>query len=348
MPAKSRYTLPQSGQRVVTGELMPGKPYQSKLGPYQEELYVLLAEGSSYRKIAESLNDKYGLGVSHNAIFSYVNAASRRDKRKRRFCDGLDEDIRESLLKQIALVWTHGSNAIEGNTLTLGETEQVLKLGLTISGRPLKDHEEAYGHAKAIDLLRQMSDGGPLDEDQVLTLHRAVMPKGPVDAMNQVGGWKKNYNGTTGVVDGKTKYMEYSSPSDVPALMKEWIKSFNKLRDSCGSEERAVDVYTWLHMSLVRIHPFFDGNGRIARLLANLPVLRGGSPPLLISPTSRGRYIEILWNCQNALGVLKKGEELLPDHAPVSEFKDLLRAECGTVIGLVTEAKETQAARAAK
>jgi Fic family protein len=66
---------------------------------------------------------------------------------------GLDADIRVALLQQLRDLWTHGSAAIEGNTLTLGETKFVIEEGLTVSGKPLKDHEEVVGHARAIELL---------------------------------------------------------------------------------------------------------------------------------------------------------------------------------------------------
>ena len=101
---------------------MPGKPHQSKLKPFEEELFALLKQGQSYRKIAEILNDQHGLSATHNAVFSFVKAASRRHRFSKRFYDGLDSDLRDGLLKQIAAVWTHDSTAIEGNTLTLGET----------------------------------------------------------------------------------------------------------------------------------------------------------------------------------------------------------------------------------
>ena len=69
------------------------------------------------------------------------------------FLQDLDNDIRDALLIQLRNLWTHTSTAIEGNTLTLGETAVVLEEGLTISGKPLKDHEEVVGHARAIDLI---------------------------------------------------------------------------------------------------------------------------------------------------------------------------------------------------
>ena len=69
------------------------------------------------------------------------------------FLNGLDEDLRKALIDQLRNLWTHGSTAIEGNTLTLGETAFVLDEGLTVSGKPIKDHQEVLGHARAIDLV---------------------------------------------------------------------------------------------------------------------------------------------------------------------------------------------------
>lgn len=187
-------------------------------------------------------------------------------------------------MKQIVAVWTHESTAIEGNTLTLGETTQILELGLTINGNPLKDHQEVYGHARAIDLIRQLDDGSALDEERLFEFHRAIVPQSPVDALSPIGEWKRDYNGTAGVVRKRTKYLEYSPPADVPGLMEKWLRKFNRVREKAATESAAIDAYTWAHMVFIRIHPFFDGNGRLARLLANLPVLHGGWPPILISP----------------------------------------------------------------
>ncbi len=66
---------------------------------------------------------------------------------------GLDPDIRAALIAQVRDLWTHGSTALEGNTLTLGETKFVIEEGLTVGGKPLKDHQEVVGHARAIELI---------------------------------------------------------------------------------------------------------------------------------------------------------------------------------------------------
>jgi len=178
---------------------MPGKPFKSKLLPFEREIFILLEAGGTYRQVAADLNRLHGLTITHNAVFSF--AKSRR--KVRLFYEGLSPDIRDQLLKHVAAVWTHDSTAIEGNTLTLGETVKVLELGLTINGKPLREHQEVYGHARAIDLIYRMIHQPEVSQEDIFALHRAVMPPSPVDALNPVGGWKQSYNGTTGVADGQ-------------------------------------------------------------------------------------------------------------------------------------------------
>ena len=92
---------------------------------------------------------------------------------KLRALGGLDRDLQQSLLNQIRDLWTHTSTALEGNTLTLGETKLVIEEGLTVSGKPLKDHQEVMGHARAIALIYEGLDG-PMTESRLFDLHRAV------------------------------------------------------------------------------------------------------------------------------------------------------------------------------
>ncbi len=89
----------------------------------------------------------------------------------------------------------------------------------------------------------------------------------------------------------------------------------------------AIDAYAWAHLGLVRIHPFFDGNGRMARLIANLSVLRGGHPPVVVPLERRSEYIDLLWEYQNAVGVIQRDTPLVPPHPAVARFKALLSEE---------------------
>ena len=256
------------------------------------------------------------------------------------FFSNLPDDIREALIKQLTALWTFDSTGIEGNTLTLGETIKVLELGLTISGKPLKDHEEAYGHAKAVELVYDLIKKDKIQAHDLFDLHRCVMQKSPIDSLRPIGDWKRDFNGTTGVRDGTPVYMEYAAPADTPQLMSRWIKQFNRKLLSATSTTKAINVYAWAHLSFVRIHPFFDGNGRIARLIANLPLLKCGHPPLLIALTRRVEYIDRLWDYENAVGVMKRGDRLLPLHSSINLFKALLREEWRESIRIVEEAHQ--------
>ena len=317
---------------------MPGKPFQSKLKPYEAELREILASGGGFRGAAEEINRRHGLNVSHNAVFSFLKNRPAPRSERALFYEGLPSDIRDQLLKRLAAEWTHESTAIEGNTLTLGETVKILELGLTIGGKPLRDHQEVYGHARAIDLIYEMV-GRALAREDLFALHRAVMPLSAVDSLHPVGDWKKDFNGTTGVVDGKSVYIEYAAPADVPRLMDRWLVDFNK---TCAIHRpaQAVAAYVRTHMVFVRIHPFFDGNGRMARLIANLPVFSAGFPPILVPMSSRADYIDLLWRYKNAVGRIGRGSRLLPPHPALREFESLLLEEWQKSTSLVEEARQ--------
>ncbi|MEI6891816.1 MAG: Fic family protein [Pontiella sp.] len=316
------------------------KATASKLAQYEKEIRDLREQGVSYREISDFLSQKYNLSISYNAVFSFLRNRDRACRKPELFYAGLPKDIQSSLIKQIAALWTHDSTAIEGNTLTLGDTIKVLELGLTISGKSLKDHEEVYGHAKAIELIYDLMNKEKIAAEDLFNLHRCVMQKSAIDSLRPIGNWKREHNGTTGLRDGKPVYMEYATPSDTPKLMTRWIKEFNRKLSSADSELKAINVYAWCHLSFVRIHPFFDGNGRVARLIANLPLLRCGQPPLLISMGRRPEYIDMLWSYQNEVGPIKASDRLLPPLAPILQFKALLREEWKETFNMVGEAHQ--------
>jgi len=283
--------------------------------------------------------------ISHNAVYSFLKVRDQNRDRPSLFWEGLPEDICTSLMQQFSVLWTHGSTAIEGNTLTLGETARVLELGLTINGKPLKDHEEVYGHARAIDLIMGLLQKLRLDAEDLFNLHRCVMQKSPIDSLRPVGNWKREYNGTTGVQKGRPLYMEYASPNDTPKLMNRWLRECNRKLSTATTRNRALNVYAWIHMTFVRIHPFFDGNGRVARLIANLPLLKGGLPPLVISAEHRAAYLDCLWDYQNAVGIIRVTDRLLVPDSSLNTFKQFLRSEWNQSFELIESAHRQAAAR---
>lgn len=264
------------------------------------------------------------------------------------FLNNLDRDLQKALLIQLRNLWTHTSTAMEGNTLTLGETAFVLEEGLTIAGKPLKDHQEVVGHVRAIDLVYDcLQKGRPFGEADLFTLHKAVQTEVVVDVYKPVGGWKKEPNSTIGVVDEKQVLFEYASPADVPSLMADWFKLYGELSSAItpGNQQLALAAYVKLHMSFVRIHPFFDGNGRLARLVANLPVLMAGLPPIIIPREQCKAYIDFLSAYHFVAGQVRSGDQLPPEKDKLQPFTTFCRQAWQTSIGLVDEARIKQKAR---
>lgn len=263
------------------------------------------------------------------------------------FLQDLDNDIRDALLIQLRNLWTHTSTAIEGNTLTLGETAFVLEEGLTISGKPLKDHEEVVGHARAIDLVYDfIRSGVDLNENDLFDLHKAVQTERIIDVYKPAGAWKVEPNSTVIISNDDQIIFEFASPKDVPELMQSWLALFqNTCKEKALKREEALTAYVWLHVSFVRIHPFWDGNGRMARLIANVPIIRSGYPPIIIPKELSQEYIEALSEYHLAVGTITARSELLPDVDKLDRFKQFCSESWSQSIRLVDEAHRKQQER---
>ncbi len=261
------------------------------------------------------------------------------------FLKNLDKDLRSALLIQLRNLWTHTSTAIEGNTLTLGETAFVLEEGLTISGKSLKDHEEVVGHARAIDLIYDLLQSKtPINEKELFSLHKAVQTGIIVDVYKPVGGWKKEPNSTVAVVDDKQVIFEYGQPSDIPLLMENWFELYREIDQSLEPDNRqqALMAYVQLHVAFVRIHPFFDGNGRLARLISNVPVLKSGLPPIIIPQKQRKQYIDALSAYHFSAGQIKAGDTLLPNQDALESFTIFCEQAWGETFDLLEEIQRKQ------
>ena len=219
-----------------------------------------------------------------------------RSKLTFKFLEDLPSSKQQELLNMLRIMWTHNSTALEGNTLNLGETQFILNEGLTVSGKPLKDHKEVMGHATAIDLLYDMISS-ELTLSKIKLLHKAIQTDVIFDIDKPYGDFKVVPNGTYLLLDdsfgGKSSvYHEYSRPFEVPKL----IVGLVEYIESCKPQsiDEAIAMYATVHLIFGQIHPFWDGNGRIARLIANLILLRAGYAPLVIPATRRLDYITIL------------------------------------------------------
>jgi len=235
---------------------------------------------------------------------------------------------------------------LEGNSLTLGETDFILQEGLTIQGKPLKDHNEVYGHAKAIErIYGLLNTTATIDKRDLFQLHETVLTERIMDIDQPVGQWKVQSNYTIYVNDNnKHVWCEYPTPRHVDALMHQWLERLNAYVTSAFDHHAAAKAYADLHLSFVTIHPFFDGNGRMARLLANLPVLNAGLPPIVVPQEDRYRYKRCLSDYQNTVDNLPDLSDLsqLPDNPQNQQFTDLCQIYWTQTIELLDQANAMQ------
>ena len=269
------------------------------------------------------------------------------------FYQHLDQQIRAILLTQIRNLWTHNSTSLEGNSLTLGESSFILEEGLTIHGKPLKDHNEIYGHAKAIDLVYEFVNQPALviTKQHVFTLHTTVLTERIIDIDQPVGQWKTQNNYTTYIdSNNKQTWREYPAPQYIDRLMSQWLGQLNVDLSAQITQTDAAGVYALLHLSFVSVHPFFDGNGRMARLLANVPVLKAGFPPIVIPQTDRYQYKQALSDYQNSITDLANLSDLtqLPDNTEKRRFVELCQGYWSETLELLDKANKMQTKRGVK
>jgi Fic family protein len=191
-------------------------------------------------------------------------------------------EIVRNLEEQFRLEWTYNSNAIEGNTLNLRETELVLNRGLTIGKKSLREHFEVLNHGEAIKLLESvLGKKQDLCEELVLAVHALILKN--IDSA-EAGRYRRS----NVMIIGATHIPPQAVK--VPKLMEEFFGRYRERAHELSPPELAARV----HYEFVRIHPFTDGNGRTARLLMNLILMRGGYPPAVILAVDRKRYYRTL------------------------------------------------------
>jgi Fic family protein len=186
--------------------------------------------------------------------------------------------IKESL----SIEWTYNSNSIEGNTMSLRETQMVLQEGITIKGKSLREHFETYNHDKAIDYLFSIVNTDYVFRSiDILTLHGLVLRSIEDDFAGRLRNGGVRISGANFVPPNANK---------VSDLLDELIDFINT--NPLGLND--IELATVFHHKLVWIHPFFDGNGRTVRLAMNLLLMRCGFPPAIILKNDRKKYYEAL------------------------------------------------------
>jgi Fic family protein len=211
-----------------------------------------------------------------NDYFNEVDKLKNELDRKR----PLSKDAIASLIDAINLEWTYNSNAIEGNTLTLRETQVVLE-GITVGGKTLREHFEAINHAEAILFLNELvGDDNPISEWNIKNIHGLVLKE--IDNKN-AGAYR--------TINVSIKGAKHTPPESVlvPELMEKLIINYNSWKKYHPIVRAAL-----LHGELVKIHPFVDGNGRTSRLVMNLSLMNNGYVPVIIKNKNKLDYYNAL------------------------------------------------------
>lgn len=228
--------------------------------------------------------------------------------------EGLTTYQKSVIKERLKIEWIYTSNALEGNRVSLGDTAFIVEEGLTVSGVTLKDHEEVVGHARAIDIIYDLLAKDEIDEEDLYKLHKAVQTSLLIDSEYPLGAYKVEVNGRYINIDGKTEHKYYPHPRDMTHLMRLWFDEFRDISSQEISLEESIKRYTRCHVGFTSIHPFFDGNGRLARLLANITMLKNGYLPLIVDNKNRKKYIELLSSYNlNSPELDKKSKEIIKE-----------------------------------
>ncbi len=204
----------------------------------------------------------------------------------------------QQIMQKFRLDWNYHSNHLEGNSLTFGETKALILFGLTAQGKPIKDHLEITGHNEALKWIEEIArQDFPITELFIRELHQlllkepyqvdAITPDGlPVKKTIQVGSYKTTPNH---VLTKTGEIFRFATPEETPAKMYDLI---NWLREKqANPENHPVFTAAEFHYKFIRIHPFDDGNGRVARILMNLILMQNGFPPVIIKTEEKQAYL---------------------------------------------------------
>jgi Fic family protein len=213
----------------------------------------------------------------------------------------LSQEVEGRVMQKLRLDWNYNSNAIEGNKLTYGETHTFIMYGLTAKGKPLKDHLDIKGHDEAIKFIASIvHEDEDLREVDIRNLHKMILVEPYKSAAQtaddqavtktiRIGEYKQQSNHVI-TLTGETHY--YATPEEVPILMRELVDWYNEARKNSKIHPSVLAAF--VHHRFVNIHPFDDGNGRLARILMNLILMKNGYPPAIIKLKERTDYYAAL------------------------------------------------------
>lgn len=221
----------------------------------------------------------------------------------------LNPEYKKRLDEKFMLEFNYNSNHIEGNTLTYGQTKLLLMFGKTEGIATLRDYEEMKAHNVGLEIVKReaLDKERPLTELFIRELNRVILvddfKKQRTDGEGtyeiKVGQYKTKQNS---VITATGEEFQYASPEETPAMMTDLVSWYNQ--EEKNERLTLIEIAALLHYRYIRIHPFEDGNGRIARLLVNFVLLRHGYPMIIIKSDDKQNYLNILNVCDVTVGLI--------------------------------------------
>lgn len=227
-------------------------------------------EGRGWKIPIDAVKPSDGRYKSTESLLDMIDRKKKELDTKRPLTEGEVARLNEEFIVE----YTYNSNAIEGNTLTLRETDMVLR-GLTIDKKPLKDHLEAVGHKEAFEFVSELvKDNIQMSERIIKQIHYLVL----ADKKDDRGVYRRV----------PVRIMGAQNEPVQPYLIQPKMEQL--MVDFAESTEHIVTKLARFHIEFESIHPFIDGNGRTGRLLVNLELMKAGFPPIDIKFTDRILY----------------------------------------------------------
>lgn len=241
----------------------------------------------------------------------------------------LSPEKEQQLERKFMLDFNYNSNHIEGNTLTYGQTEVLLLLGEVIGSAKMKDLEEMKAHNICLNMIKQEADGSlPLTESFIRQLHQVMLREDYKVYRQLPGGETTSYTIHAGqyktrpnsVITPTGERFEYASPEETPALMGDLVQWYNAT--AAEGKLTPIQLAALFHYRYIRIHPFEDGNGRIARLMVNFILRRHKWPMIVIRSKNKKAYLNALALTDAATGSIPANgaHASLKSIAPFEEY----------------------------
>lgn len=221
-----------------------------------------------------------------------------------------DED-QKRLNQKFMLEFNYNSNHLEGNTLTYGQTQMLLLFGKVVDAANMKDLEDMKASNVALKMIQdQAVSKNSLTENFIRQLHQTLLRENYTVYRELAGGNTTSYTIHAGqyktrpnsVITSTGEQFDYASPLETPALMTDLVNWYNE--EEQKRELTIVELCALFHYRYIRIHPFEDGNGRIARLLVNYILSRHKYPMIVVQSSDKDNYLNALNLCDTNVGLV--------------------------------------------